>query len=54
MSVRRIVLGAGVAIVTVFMLVVPSIDGVSTWKYVLGAIGLVLFFLAGRDRPTKT
>jgi hypothetical protein len=36
-----------------FTVAVPSVYGISTWKYVLAAIGLMLFVLAGRDTPTR-
>ena len=45
---RTIAAGAGVAIVLAFTIAVPTIRGVSTWKYVLAAIGVLLFVLAGR------
>jgi hypothetical protein len=50
---RNIVSGAGVAIVIAFVLVVPRIGTVATWKVVLGVAGLAVFALAGRDRPTR-
>ena len=49
----RLVLGLGAAIVIASMLAVPSIYGVSTWKYVLAAFGVLLFVMAGRDTSTK-
>jgi hypothetical protein len=51
--VRNIVLGAVTALVGAFTLAVPSIHGVSTWKYVLAAIGVMLFVVAGRDTLPK-
>jgi hypothetical protein len=46
---RNIVFGAGAAIVIAFVLVVPRIGTVATWKVVLGAAGLAVFILAGRE-----
>ena len=51
---RSIILGSCAAIVMAFTLAVPHVYGVSTWKYVLAAIGLMLFFLADRDGSTRT
>ena len=36
------------AVVAVTLAVVPTIGGISTWKVVLGVIGLALFVLAGK------
>jgi hypothetical protein len=52
--VRSIILGSSAAIVMAFTLIVPRVYGVSTWKYVLAAIGVTLFFLADRDGSTRT
>jgi hypothetical protein len=52
--VRNIVFGVGVAIVIALVLVVPRIGTVATWKVVLGAAGLALFILAGRDRGQRS
>jgi hypothetical protein len=52
-KVRNIVFGVGVAIVIAFVQVVPRIATVATWKVVLGAAGLALIILAGRDRRTR-
>ena len=41
------ILVAGAAVV---LAVVPTIGGISTWKVVLGVIGLALFVAAGFDR----
>ena len=51
---RNIALGATVAILLAFTTVVPTIRGVSTWKYVLAAIGVLLFVLAGRSESKST
>jgi hypothetical protein len=51
--VRNIVLGGVAAVVAAFTVAVPSVRGISTWKYVLAAIGVMLFLAAGRDRSTK-
>ena len=46
---RNIVVGAVVATAIALMLI-PSLGGISTWKYVLAAIGLALWFLAEKKR----
>lgn len=46
---RNIVFGMAVAAVLAFMAVVPAVRGISTWKYVLAAIGVVLIVRAGRN-----
>jgi hypothetical protein len=38
------------AAVMAALLAIPEIAGVATWKWVLGAIGLVLFRAGGRKR----
>ena len=43
-----ILVAAGAAILAVE----PTIGGISTWKVVLGVVGLVLFVLAGFDRKS--
>ena len=37
-----------VAVAAVVLAVVPTIGGISTWKVVLGVIGLALFVIGGR------
>jgi hypothetical protein len=51
--VRNIVFGVGAAIVIAFVLVVPRIGTVATWKLVLAVAGLAVFVLAGRDRSKR-
>jgi len=46
-------MAAGTAIVIAFTIAVPSLHGISTWKYVLGVIGFALFLLAGRDDSSR-
>jgi hypothetical protein len=46
---RNILLGLAIAGVMAFMMAVPRIGIVSTWKIVLGVLGIVIFLLAGRD-----
>ena len=46
---RNIVAGAVVATAMALMFI-PNLGGISTWKYVLAAIGLVLWFLAEKRR----
>ena len=40
----------GLAAIAAALMVVPTILGVATWKWVLGAVGLVIFVSAGRRR----
>ena len=47
--IRNIVGGLAIATVIAVIMMVPSFRGISTWKYLLGVIGLVLFLLAGRQ-----
>lgn len=51
---RTIIIGALTAAALAFVVAVPSVGGISTWKYILGAIGLALFVLAGRNPSTRT
>jgi hypothetical protein len=41
-----ILLAAAAAVLAI----VPTIAGISTWKVLLGLVGLALFIIAGRDR----
>jgi hypothetical protein len=43
--------GLASAIVIAFVLAVPTVGRVSTWKIVLGLLGLALFVAGGRHRP---
>jgi hypothetical protein len=47
---RNVVTGLATAIVIAFVLAVPTIGRVSTWKVVLGLLGVALFVSAGRHR----
>lgn len=47
---RNLLFGIGIALVLVTMTVVPTIAGVSTWKWALGGVGLLLFIAAERQR----
>ena len=49
--VRNLVSGAAAAAVLAIVMFAPSIAGVSTWKWMLGLVGLVLWFLAERAKP---
>ena len=53
LPVRTLIVGAVAAMLLEFVVAVPTVYGVSTWKYVLGAIGLVLFILGGRKPSPK-
>jgi hypothetical protein len=46
--VRNLALGVGVAVGLATVAIVPTIAGVSTWKWVLGVLGIVLFVRAER------
>jgi hypothetical protein len=50
MSVIRTAAAVGLAAIAAALLVVPTILGVATWKWVLGAVGLAIFVSAGRRR----
>ena len=47
-SVRRFAVGLAVAMVMAFTMAVPTVGTLSTWKIVLGVVGLVIFVRAGR------
>ena len=47
---RNVLTGLATAIVIAFVFAVPSIGRVSTWKVVLGLLGLALFVAGGRHR----
>jgi hypothetical protein len=49
-AMARMSVGILVAVGAVTLAVVPTIGGISTWKVVLGVIGLALFVAAGFDR----
>lgn len=50
--VARLSVGILVAVGAVTLAVEPTIGGISTWKVVLGVVGLVLFVVAGFDRKS--
>jgi hypothetical protein len=49
-ALQRRSVGVLVAVAAVTLAAVPTIGGISTWKVVLGVIGLALFVMAGFDR----
>jgi ABC-type Fe3+ transport system permease subunit len=51
MQLRNLGGGILVAVLLAVPFVVPTVAGISTWKYLLGAIGLVVFVRAGMSRP---
>jgi hypothetical protein len=51
--VRNLVAGTVVAVVLAALLSVPAIASISTWKWALGLLGLFLWFLAERARPSR-
>jgi hypothetical protein len=50
--VRNLASGVGVAVLLAAIGIVPTIAGVSTWKWVLGILGLMLFMLGERRGRT--
>jgi hypothetical protein len=46
----RAIVGLVIAALAATLLVVPTILGVDTWKWALGALGAVLFVAAGRRK----
>ena len=46
--VRNILAGSGVAALLAVQLAVPTIAGISSWKVVLAALGVILFTLSHR------
>ncbi len=48
MGTARVVAAVAIAAAGAFVLAVPQIAGIETWKWVLGAIGLALVVKAGR------
>jgi len=52
--VRNILAGSGFAVLLAVMLAAPTIGGISSWKILLAAVGLILFMLRyGRRAETK-
>jgi hypothetical protein len=49
-ALTRLLVGILVALAAVTLALKPAIGGISTWKVVLGVIGLALFVIAGFDR----
>ena len=49
-ALARLSLGILVALVAAILVLEPIIAGISTWKVVLGVLGLALFVMAGSDR----
>ena len=46
----RIAVALVLAAIAATLMVVPTIFGVATWKWVMGAAGLAIFVSAGRRR----
>lgn len=46
----RMTVGILLAAAAAVLAIVPTIAGISTWKVLLGLVGLALFIIAGRDR----
>jgi hypothetical protein len=52
--VRNLVAGGCVAALLAILLAAPTIAGISSWKIVLAALGLLFFVLSsGREAETK-
>ncbi len=52
--VRNILAGIGFAVLLAVLLATPTIGGISSWKILLAAVGLILFMLSnGRRAETK-
>jgi hypothetical protein len=49
-ALTRLSLGILVALAAATLAWTPTIGGISTWKVVLGAVGLAIFVMAGFDR----
>lgn len=49
-ALERMSVGILVAVVAAALALKPTIGGISTWKVVLGVLGLALFVMAGFDR----
>ncbi len=49
--VRNILAGSGFAVLLAVLLAAPTIGGISSWKIVLAAVGLILFMRS--SRPTR-
>jgi hypothetical protein len=49
-ALTRLSLGILGALVAAILVLKPTIAGISTWKVVLGVLGLALFVMAGFDR----
>ena len=47
---RNILFGSGVAALLAVLLAAPTIAGISAWKVVLAAFGLMLLFSSSRRR----
>ena len=47
-AISKLLVASGIAIMIALLLAVPSIGGIETWKWILGAVGLALIIRAGR------
>ncbi len=50
MKIQNLAAGLGLAVLLAAPFALPTIAGISTWKYLLGAIGLWVFIRAGMSR----
>jgi hypothetical protein len=51
-KIQNLIGGLAAAVLLAAPFVVPTIAGISTWKYLLGVIGLWVFVRAGMSRPS--
>ena len=47
---RNLLLGATGATTIALLFIVPTLGGVSTWKYVLAVLGAALFIVSGLSK----
>jgi hypothetical protein len=52
--IRNLLGGVATAAILAIAIVTPTIVGVSTWKWVLAVIGLLLWFRAARPKPPRS
>jgi hypothetical protein len=51
---RNLLAGAAVAVVVAVLVAAPTFGSVSAWKWLLGLVGLYLWFLAERTKPPRS
>ncbi len=53
MQVRNVAGGLAVAVLLAAPFIVPTIAGIATWKYIMGALGLGIFVFGGMRRSNS-